>query len=227
MAKRSRQQNRTGRDVSAGSDASTGTQAQRVAQRRDDRSRGRQAAAASRRRQKQIQRIAIAAAAVVVLLVGGVFLYRAITNEEPGRFVQAPSVNSHVPDGQQVTNYTTDPPTSGQHWGSVAPWGVHSEPVPNELQVHNLEHGGVVMQYNCDDCPEIQAVLEEIANSCSVKLITAPRPGMEHTIAVTAWERILTLDEMDREQIDRFIDAYADKGPERIQSESQAWQRCN
>jgi hypothetical protein len=202
------------------------SQSERIAQRRESRSRGRQAAAASRRRQKQIQRIALAAVAVIALIGGSVFAYQRITHVEPGEFVRAPSDNSHVPEGTTVTDYSTDPPTSGRHWGSVAPWGVHSEPVPNELQVHNLEHGGIVMQYNCEDCPEIQAELERIAESCSVKLLTAPRPGMEHTIAVTAWERILTMETLDVERINSFIDAYADRGPERLPSESQAWNRC-
>jgi hypothetical protein len=223
VAKRQQQANR---NRTAERNAAGARQSERIAQRRESRSRGRQAAAASRRRQKQIQRIALAAVAIVAVVGGSVFAYQRITHEEPGQFIAAPADNSHVPEGTTVTDYTSDPPTSGRHWGSVAPWGVHNEPVPNELQVHNLEHGGIVMQYNCDDCPEIQAELERIANSCPVKLLTAPRPGMQHTIAVTAWERMLTLDTLDVDRIERFIDAYADRGPERLPSETQAWNRC-
>ncbi len=29
------------------------------------------------------------------------------------------------------------------------PMGISRSPIPNELQVHNLEDGGVMVQYNC------------------------------------------------------------------------------
>lgn len=181
---------------------------------------------AARRRQKRIRQITIIAVALVALLGTSVLAYQRVTRDEPGQAVRDAG-RTHIADDARGTGYTSDPPTSGPHWASVAPWGVHQEPVPNELQIHNLEHGGVIMQYSCDDCPDIKAELEGLANSCNVKLITAPRPDMEHLIAVTAWNRILTLDEMDREQIVRFINAWADKGPERFPSETAAWNRCN
>lgn len=164
--------------------------------------------------------------AVLALAGTSVFAYQRITRVEPGEFVRDAG-RTHIADDVTGTGYTSDPPTSGPHWSSVARWGVHQEPVPNETQIHNLEHGGVIMQYSCADCPEIVVELEGLANSCDVKLITAPRPDMEHLIAVTAWNRILTLDAMDREQIVEFINAYADKGPERFPSESASWNRCN
>ncbi len=45
--------------------------------------------------------------------------------------------------------YQNDPPSSGPHWPSPAPWGFHQEVVPREWWVHNLEHGGVVLLFNC------------------------------------------------------------------------------
>ena len=41
------------------------------------------------------------------------------------------------------------PPTSGPHYSQLADWGIHDEPISNELQVQNLEDGGVMVQYNC------------------------------------------------------------------------------
>jgi hypothetical protein len=222
VAKKSR------RASDAGSEASSGklTAAERVEQRRAERSRGRSAAAASRRRQRRIRQLALIGVALIALAGTSVFAYQRITHEEPGRSVRDAG-RTHIADDVTGTGYTSDPPTSGPHWASVASWGVHQEPVPNELQIHNLEHGGIMMQYGCEDCPEIIAELEALANSCNVKLITAPRPGMEHAVAVTAWNRILTMDEWDREQVVKFINAYADKGPERFPSETAAWNRCS
>src|SRR5262245_44426724 len=52
--------------------------------------------------------------------------------------------NRHI---QTVTDphepYNSDPPTSGSHLPYIAPWGIHTRPIPRELQVHNLEDGGV------------------------------------------------------------------------------------
>jgi len=40
------------------------------------------------------------------------------------------------------------------------------------------------------------------------QLILHPYATMDSTIALTAWTRMLTLDEVDRDQIEDFIDAY-------------------
>ena len=57
--------------------------------------------------------------------------------------------DAHVP-------YNSNPPTSGPHLPYIAPWGVHTEPISKELQVHNLEDGGVMVQYNCPSgCPDL------------------------------------------------------------------------
>jgi hypothetical protein len=105
--------------------------------------------------------------------------------------------------------YNTYPPTSGPHLGALAEWGVHDEPVPNELQVHNLEDGGVMVQYDCPDgCQELVAQLAELIEPYREGVILAPYPGMETRIALTAWERIDRLDEFDEGRIKRFIRAY-------------------
>ncbi len=54
----------------------------------------------------------------------------------------------HLPFCTPIT-YNHDPPASGPHWPWPAPWGPHHEVVPREWWVHNLEHGGIVLLYNC------------------------------------------------------------------------------
>jgi hypothetical protein len=99
------------------------------------------------------------------------------------------------------------PPTSGPHLPYIAPWGVHTKPIPDELQVHNLEDGGVVVQYNCD-CPEVAEKLAEVVRRYDRFVVLAPYPKMKSRIALTAWTRLETLEEFDAERIDRFIKAY-------------------
>jgi hypothetical protein len=84
-------------------------------------------------------------------------------------------------------------------------------PVPPELQVHNLEHGGVLIQYNCPElCPDLVAKLEAVAKTREFVLV-APYPLMSTRIALTAWGRIETLNELDMASVQRFIDAHAGK----------------
>jgi len=105
--------------------------------------------------------------------------------------------------------YNSNPPTSGPRVRGLAEWGVHDLPIPLELQVHNLEHGGVIVQYNCPEpCPELVAKLRAVVERHDPAIL-APYPLMEHPIALTAWGRIDLLDQFDEERIVRFLEAYA------------------
>jgi hypothetical protein len=79
--------------------------------------------------------------------------------------------------------------------------------VPLELQVHNLEDGGVVVQYNCE-CPALVAQLRDIVSKYERNVVLAPYPTMRSRIALTAWTRIDTMEEFDAKRIARFIEAY-------------------
>lgn len=170
--------------------------------------------------------IVLAVVAILAIGVGSVFAYQRITLDDPGE-TAADQGSQHV--GPEVTNteYNTDPPTSGDHYASVGPWGISAEPIPNESQVHNLEHGGIVIQYNDTLSPEEISQLETIVNQCDVKLILAPRPDMQQRVAVTAWTHYLNLETVDSDAIQEFIDAHVDEGPEQFASETEAWNNCN
>jgi hypothetical protein len=128
--------------------------------------------------------------------------------DRPGEIV--PSLgNQHINQPETYDNYNSTPPTSGPHWGQLAPWGASDQPIPNELQIHNLEDGGVGVQYNCPDgCPELVAQLEAIVIQYPDRVFMAPYPDMEPPIALTAWNRIDSLDEFDETRIEAFIRAY-------------------
>ncbi|MBI2203422.1 MAG: DUF3105 domain-containing protein [Candidatus Rokubacteria bacterium] len=116
--------------------------------------------------------------------------------------------NRHIASATSAHEpYNSDPPTSGPHLGYIAPWGVHTRPISPELQVHNLEDGGVLVQYNCD-CPDVANKLADIVRRYDRFVILAPYPAMKPRIALTAWTRIDTMDEVDEKRITRFIEAY-------------------
>jgi hypothetical protein len=127
---------------------------------------------------------------------------------------------THIQRGQAHPDYNSVPATSGWHYGdAVAPAGISRDPIPNEVQVHNLEHGEIMVQYDCPQgCPEIVSKLEEIVRSYPKKVILAPYPGLfEHAkqrIALTAWGKVVYLDAVDEAFIRKFVRNYKDKAPE-------------
>jgi hypothetical protein len=146
--------------------------------------------------------------AVVVAAIVGYFAYRAVA-DLPGVKLEDQG-NAHI---QMVSEphapYNSDPPTSGPHLPYIAPWGIHTEPIARELQVHNLEDGGVVVQYRCaTPCPDLAAKLAEIVRRYETQVILAPYPAMRTRIALTAWTRLDAFDHFDEARIVRFIRAY-------------------
>ncbi len=158
------------------------------------------------RRTRRIWQIGLA-----ILIVGGLaaLLLWAILKPQPGEYVLSQG-NTHITEAQMGQfAYSTSPPTSGPHLGALASWGVHDEPIPNELQVHNLEDGGVIVHYNCPDgCSELVTQLSELVEHYDEGVILEPYPQMDTRIALTAWQRIDQFDEFDEERIIRFIRTY-------------------
>ena len=86
---------------------------------------------------------------------------------------------------------------------------MHDEPIANELQVHSLEDGGVIVHYNCPDgCPGLVVQLQEVVARYHDGVILEPYPDMETRIALTAWQQIDQFDRFDEARIARFIRAY-------------------
>lgn len=61
--------------------------------------------------------------------------------------------------------------------GSLVPWGVSEEPILDELQVHNLEDGGVAIQYGGGVSNDDVETLADIAQNYD-KVLLAPRTGL-------------------------------------------------
>jgi hypothetical protein len=120
---------------------------------------------APRRATKQRRTVIAVAIVVAAAAVVGYFAYRAQANLPGVQFPDQGNLHVAGPDTPHE-KYNSDPPTSGPHLPYIAPWGVHTRPIPRELQVHNLEDGGVVVQYNCD-CPDIVAKLRDIVSKHS------------------------------------------------------------
>lgn len=147
---------------------------------------------------------------LIGLLLYGLYIFvKNLSKPLPGTFVQSMG-NRHIDTIDTLhEEYNSKPPTSGPHIGSIAEWGIHDELIPDEQQIHNLEDGGVMVQYNCDrtkdECKQMITQLEGIVKKYDEKVVLAPYPDMKNQIALTAWTRIDTFDTFDAERIQTFI----------------------
>ena len=117
----------------------------------------------------------------------------------------------HISQTQTPSAYNSVPATSGWHRADAAapaPWGVYGNELPDEILLHNLEHGGVGIHYNCPEgCDELIDQLKGIANRMG-KVIMSPYPGMEFKIALTAWTFLDSFDEFDKDRVEEFARAH-------------------
>lgn len=159
---------------------------------------------------------------VVLAVVGlGYFLFQSSNkpmdpSQQPGEAF-ADQGATHITEGTTDHEpYNSNPPTSGSHWPSAAPWGVYDNPEKDERYVHNLEHGGVWISYKPStvDANTITQ-LKDFAKRYR-KVIVTPREANDSNIALAAWMHLQKLDSYDETTIIKFIEAYYDQGPEKV-----------
>lgn len=121
--------------------------------------------------------------------------------------------NTHVRLGAETPAYNSNPPTSGWHTSDLAGWGAYlpDDDVPSDQRlVHNMEDGGVILWYRPGDDREPAeqvAALQEVAGSYR-RTVIVPREDMPTTYALTAWQRLQRFDDLDREAMRAFLQAY-------------------
>ena len=121
---------------------------------------------------------------------------------------------SHVTTLTAKVKYKTFPPTSGKHYYLPAVWNRYSEPLVLVQEVHNLEHGGIIIQYG-DKVP--QATVDKLVafyDSSPNAMLLAPLPKLGTKIALTAWQRLATCSRFEEKAYAAFRDAFRGKGPE-------------
>jgi hypothetical protein len=84
---------------------------------------------------------------LIVLIGGGFWLFKGESKELPGKEISDMG-RDHVPDGTEV-GYNSEPPTSGSHYKEWIKAGVYDNPIRDGHLVHSLEHGYIIISYNC------------------------------------------------------------------------------
>jgi len=171
------------------------------------------------KRRRTIRAITITVAVVVVIGgIAGFLVLRNLSEQAAFRNLHVQSLpdlgQKHLDPGGKYTKYNSTPPTSGPHDQTPAPCGVTTEAIPNEVQVHDLEHGVIMVQYKPGLDPAQVSQLEALGRSYSSHVIVAPYPRLPTAVAATAWTKLMTLDRADTDKLRRFIDLYRQKGPE-------------
>jgi len=135
-----------------------------------------------------------------------------------------PMGRQHIDKLSPDFRYNSYPPTSGPHYppGPKAPavWGIYDTPIDETALVHNLEHGGVVVQYGKDVS---KATIDQIArwyqgdpDGIVVAPIwpsiqaTAP-PNANKKIFLTSWTHLMTCSAFDEGVFSSFRDDF--RGP--------------
>jgi hypothetical protein len=112
--------------------------------------------------------------------------------------------------------YNSFPPTSGKHYYIPSVWGSYDTPVSEYQAIHNLEHGGVIIQYGSGVSKDTIAKLGVFYQSDPVALLVAPLPKLGNKVALTAWTHLALCTDFDEAAFKAFRDAYRYHGPEKF-----------
>ncbi len=139
----------------------------------------------------------------------------------------------HVDVGTAVT-YASNPPAGGPHYPVWATWGVHTTLVPRPYYVHNLEHGGVVLLYKCDDagtCASSEAFLKSVMaamqtdTSCQppvrVRVVITKDDAIPTPFAAAAWGWTYAAECADMGSLLDFVKEHYGHGPENLCNDGQ------
>ena len=127
---------------------------------------------------------------------------------------------SHVQELPEGYEYNSVPATSGLHNPQTAIWNLYDQPVPQINYVHNLEHGGVVIQYGSEVSDADVAALADWYQQDTRGLVVAPLseemeeedPALAEMIVANAWTHMMRCTTFDASAFDEFSDDY--RGPQ-------------
>jgi hypothetical protein len=116
---------------------------------------------------------------------------------------------SHV---EGPVRYEQVPPVGGPHnpvWVRCEVW---DSPVPAELAVHSLEHGGVWLAH-APDLPPAQAqrlaALHDLDATTREYVLVSPYEGLPSPVTAAAWGVSLAVDDATDPRLEQFVRRYA------------------
>ncbi|MGH7439919.1 MAG: DUF3105 domain-containing protein, partial [Polyangiaceae bacterium] len=136
-------------------------------------------------------------------------------------------------------DYGTNPPSSGDHYPIWASYKTYASPIPEGFWVHCLEHGAIVLTYNCavgagdagdaTECAaEVQAAQQmidslpadpacvQLAEGVSRRVVMTPDPKLDVRFAASAWGWTLRASCFDAAAFQDFAMAHYAMGSEAL-----------
>lgn len=111
------------------------------------------------------------------------------------------------------------PPTAGPHCAQTLSCRTYETPQSPCSWVHNLEHGHLVLLYECPGgCPEVVGALEQLAAQARPGLngipraIVAPATGLPARTAALLWRRSHAMETPDPEALRCFLQLQDERG---------------
>lgn len=174
--------------------------------------RKRREAAAHKKRNRRLLIIGVVGAGLLIWAVIAV-------NSPPPEELEAVEVfadlgGGHLAEGDPPPTYNSDPPTSGPHSPVSTECGIYTSAVPDVTQVHNLEHGTVVIQYNPNLGDDDVEAIRNFARSKPSHILVAPRSDLPDPVVVTSWRRMLRLETPDLDALNVYYGEFVRTGPE-------------
>lgn len=112
------------------------------------------------------------------------------------------------------------PPTTGAGAAEGASWGIHTERVPDEVIVRNLEEGSIVFNHNLADeadAASLEGFVESLPGYPNCYVIH-PYPGLaDGGVTLTAWGWADAVDLEDTAAMEAFAADHRNQGPRFIE----------
>ena len=193
------------------------------------------ARSSSRPGRKRPNKLYVVASAVIAVLVIAGFALGGLTGGGHGGDTSGSSSQfvEGIGERQQIVSsthrdvgtdivYSSFPPTSGDHYPPEAlqECGFYEDGMRDEVAVHHLEHGNIVVSYNLLDSGQVDQLRNvmgdiRVANIWGIARSYDKIP--EGQVALAAWGVLDRMDGVDERRITQFFEAYAGSlGPETI-----------
>lgn len=124
------------------------------------------------------------------------------------------------PQKDELPDYGTNPPTSGDHYPVPLADGAFLDYPSPGTYVHSLEHGRVIIMYSPDLSEQDQLALKGVFDDARPGVDLFPNPDMPYEVATVGWTQLMGCKTFEGaatlDAIRDFRDAYLGRGPEAI-----------
>ncbi len=142
------------------------------------------------------------------------------------KVVVAAKFGQHINNINAKPKWNTFPPSNGPHYPVPAVWDFYTDPVALMQAVHNLEHGGIEIEWG-NTVPQAEIdKMRRFYDESPDAMLAFPLAKLGNKIALVAWTqksgedhgqgRVAECTHFDEAAFKAFRDSFRGKGPERF-----------